>query len=164
MSVQRNGAAAVMGSVPLLGRSWLDVRRKERLNLFPFLTASCLLVSAAGAALTTVQILGITSIGLLLERYASRRAGGGAPEILCGSPPSGLLSAKRILKLGSPSAHFRRAIPSSFAAVIASQLTDRRWKALLLWTKPISRAVLFRGPASPAIVSTRGQRFRADGS
>ena len=80
------GIVATLGAVPLLKKAWADFRQGKRLGLFPFLTAACGLAVAAGEALTALEIIWVLGVGMLLETYATDRAGRAIREILRVAP------------------------------------------------------------------------------
>jgi cation-transporting P-type ATPase C len=68
------GIIAAVGALPLLQRTWIEVRGRKRFGLFPFLTAACALALAMGEALTALEIIWVLAIGILLEEYVTERA------------------------------------------------------------------------------------------
>jgi cation-transporting P-type ATPase C len=76
------GTAAIIGTIPLLRRAWIDLRLKRRVGIYPFLAASSLLAVGSGAAFTALEILFLLALGMVLEDYVTDRARRALREVL----------------------------------------------------------------------------------
>ena len=76
------GIVAMIGSIPLLWRTFHDLRQKKRIGLFPFLSVACVMAVIGGEALAALEILWVLSIGMLLEEYVAERARKGIRTLL----------------------------------------------------------------------------------
>lgn len=85
------GFVAMLGAIPLLRRTFRDLRRKRRVTLFPFLTAAAFGAVMAGEALVALEVLWVLAIGMLLEEYVSERTKRSIRELLEVAPEKAIL-------------------------------------------------------------------------
>jgi cation-transporting P-type ATPase C len=68
------GIVASVGSLPLLGHAWRDMRNRRGISLYPFLAGTCVLAIFMGEAITALEVVWVTSVSILLERYVADRS------------------------------------------------------------------------------------------
>ncbi|MDI6890297.1 MAG: heavy metal translocating P-type ATPase [Thermodesulfovibrionales bacterium] len=73
---------AVVGAIPLIRKTWKDLRRGRYTSLFPFLTIATFLAIFLGESLAALEVIWILRIGMLLEDYVTERSRKAIREIL----------------------------------------------------------------------------------
>ncbi len=68
------GILAILTTLPLLHKAFVDLKEGKRAGLFAFLSAGCLVAIGVGQAMTALEIIWALTIGLAMEEYATENA------------------------------------------------------------------------------------------